>query len=95
MAVIVPLPLVLAVNVTGLPGLGEKVPSAGETDQLGETETEFPYPSRPAALTRVSAHGNPGIQVAYAAGAELAGGVAPAPSGRQHRAGRCRAAGTG
>src|SRR5436305_6281676 len=31
-------------------------------------------PSRPAALTRVSAHGNPGIQVAYAAGAELAGG---------------------
>ena len=30
--------------------MGEKVPSAGETDQLGETETEFPYPSRPAAL---------------------------------------------
>jgi hypothetical protein len=42
LAVIVPLPVLVAVKVAGLPGFGEKVPSAGDTDQLGVTATEFP-----------------------------------------------------
>lgn len=50
-AAMVPLPVLRpAVNVTGLPGFGENVPIAGETDQLGDTETEFPYWSWPVAL---------------------------------------------
>jgi hypothetical protein len=43
LAVTVPVPAVLpAVKVTGLPGFGEKLPSVGETDQLGVTDTELP-----------------------------------------------------
>jgi hypothetical protein len=42
-AVTVPEPVLRpAVNVTGLPVVGEKVPSAGETVHDGETETAFP-----------------------------------------------------
>ena len=49
-AVIVPVPGAVAVNVVGLPGLGEKVPSAGDADQLGVTWTGLPYASAPLAL---------------------------------------------
>jgi hypothetical protein len=42
LAVIVPLPVLLAVKVTGLPGFGEKLPSTCDTDQLGVTPTELP-----------------------------------------------------
>ena len=52
LAVIVALPVLEALNVTGLLGLGVKVPSAGETDQLGVTETELPYRSCPVAVMR-------------------------------------------
>ena len=49
-ALMVPLPVLLpAVKVTGSPGFGENAPSAGETDQVGETDTEFPYWSWPVA----------------------------------------------
>ena len=41
-AVIVPLPMLVALNDVGLPGLGENVPNAGETDHVGVTETAFP-----------------------------------------------------
>jgi hypothetical protein len=52
LAVIVALPVLLAANVTGLPGSGVKVPTAGETDQRGVTETELPYRSCPVAAKR-------------------------------------------
>ena len=51
-AVIVALPVFLAVNVIGLPGFGVKVPSAGEIDQRGMADTELPYWSCPAAVRR-------------------------------------------
>src|SRR5438067_7495537 len=35
LAVMVPLPVLLAVKVTGLPGFAENVPSTGDTDQRG------------------------------------------------------------
>jgi hypothetical protein len=41
-AVTVPLPVLAPVNVTGLPGFGEKLPSAGETDHVGFTDTALP-----------------------------------------------------
>ena len=41
-AVTVPLPVTDAVKVVGLPAVGEKLPSAGETDQLGLTGTTLP-----------------------------------------------------
>jgi hypothetical protein len=45
-AMMVPLPAAVALNVVGLPEIGEKVPREGTegdtTDQLGETATAFP-----------------------------------------------------
>ena len=41
-AAIVPLPTAVALKVVELPGFGENVPSAGETDQVGVTATGFP-----------------------------------------------------
>src|SRR5919201_5268757 len=49
-AVIVPVPRAVALNVVGLPGLGANVPSAGDTDQVGLTGTALPYRSLPVAL---------------------------------------------
>lgn len=43
LAVTVPLPAAdPAEKVTGLPGFGEKLPSAGETDHVGVTDIELP-----------------------------------------------------
>jgi hypothetical protein len=42
-AVIVPVPGAEAVNLVGLPCVGENVPRAGVTDHDGETDTAFPY----------------------------------------------------
>jgi hypothetical protein len=52
-AVIVPLPAAAAVKVTGLPAVAEKLPSAGDTDQLGVMATAFPKASWPVALNEV------------------------------------------
>jgi hypothetical protein len=52
-AVTLPVPTVWAVNVTGLAGFAEKLPSAGDTDQLGVTDTAFPKPSLPLAVNDV------------------------------------------
>jgi hypothetical protein len=41
-AVTVPPPTLEAEKVTGLPGFGEKLPSAGDTDQFGVTDTGLP-----------------------------------------------------
>jgi hypothetical protein len=42
LAVTVPVPTVPALKVVGLPGFGEKVPTVGEIDQVGATETRLP-----------------------------------------------------
>jgi hypothetical protein len=49
-AVTIPLPAVVNVNVTGLPVVGGNVPSEDDTVQLGVTATVFPYWSLPVAL---------------------------------------------
>ena len=52
-AVTVAVPAVRAVKVTGFAGFGEKLPSAGEIDQVGVTDTVLPKRSRPVALNEI------------------------------------------
>jgi hypothetical protein len=49
-ATTVPLPVADAVKVLCVPAVGEKLPSDGETDQLGLTGTALPKESAPLAL---------------------------------------------